>query len=158
MLSRAKGPRQATTQEAVHLPLPHFLFWSWGETHLLVEGLQEGRLLPQHLHIGLQVSLAQVGRVYVLVDTHGEGWNTGSPGAPGPLLSLGDPETMFWPTVLLPQKHPWDHRGIGRGEKSDPCRLFSDSCRIGDLSEAGSLIAQAKMSDCYHEASLAHGA
>lgn len=47
--------------------------WRWGETHLIIEGPQEAHLLPQHLHIGLQVSLAQIGAVFVLVETHRRG-------------------------------------------------------------------------------------
>lgn len=114
------------------------------KTHLLVEGLQKAHLLSQRLHVRLQISLAQVGTVYVLVDTHGKGWNTGSLSAPGPLHSIRGPEAMFWPTLLLSQKHPWDHLGIGSGEKSGPYRLFSDLSRIGNLSKAGSLKSSPK--------------
>lgn len=40
------------------------------DTHLIMEGPQEAHLLLQRLHVGLQVSLAQVGAVDVLKGTH----------------------------------------------------------------------------------------
>lgn len=57
---------------APHLPL-HCPGRLAGAPHLIIEALQEARLLHQGLHVGLQVRFPQVGAVHVLVVRRGGG-------------------------------------------------------------------------------------